>query len=329
MTTQGKSLIICSPQLGLSPESNLGGEVHDREMIKALDSLGITTLIILPFGKKYPPLKHAKIYFLPIPIVYPPWLFNILILPYLIFLYWRYHFDILRIHSPRFVGIGALALKKIFPSVKLVATFHHLDDGDKIFDRRIAQKFDVITTVSQETSDDLGIGVVIPNGVDEKYKPGPKNPELVKMYDLENKKVLLYLGQLIERKNIPFLFKVIQKLPSNYVLMICGDGPMKTRLENIAPPDVVFTGKIPEKDKVDFYNLADIFVYPSFNEGFGLSVAEATACGKPVVASNTPIIESTPLNVNLWVKAIIKPSQANISRYSWRNAVKLWLSAIK
>src|SRR3990167_3249711 len=68
-------MIVCSPQLGISPGSNLGGEVYDREILKGLDAIGVETLIILPFGKKHPHLKHAKMYSLPTPFVYPPWLF--------------------------------------------------------------------------------------------------------------------------------------------------------------------------------------------------------------------------------------------------------------
>jgi len=49
---------------------------------------------------------------------------------------------------------------------------------------------------------------------------------------------------------------------------------------------VVFTGYVPEADKADVFNLADIFLFPSAMEGFGLTVAEAMSSGLPVVASN-------------------------------------------
>ncbi|MBI3558891.1 glycosyltransferase family 4 protein [Candidatus Gottesmanbacteria bacterium] len=319
-------MIICSPQLGLSPESNLGGEVHDREMLKALDGLGIETLIILPFGKRHPVFKHAKIYFLPISFVYPPYLFNFLILPYLFFLYWKYQFDILRVHSPYFVGFGALIFKIFFPRVKIVVTYHHVEPKYKIFDNYLLNKFDLVTVVSEETKKELGKGMVIPNGIDPKYKPQLKNQKLLEKYNIKNKKVLLYLGRLIERKNIPFLFKIIKKLSNDYILLICGDGPLSDNLEKTAPEKVIFTGRISEEQKVDYYNLADVFVYPSLKEGYGLSVAEAIACGKPVVASNVPIVFHTPLDVDVWIREIRDVKFSKTTLITWNKIALKYLS---
>ena len=50
--------------------------------------------------------------------------------------------------------------------------------------------------------------------------------------------------------------------------------------------DVVFVGAVPLEETVCFYQAADVFVYPSFNETFGLPILEAMACGCPVVTSN-------------------------------------------
>ncbi len=51
--------------------------------------------------------------------------------------------------------------------------------------------------------------------------------------------------------------------------------------------DVIFTGYVPEEDLPAIYNAADLFVYPSLYEGFGLPPLEAMACGTPVITSNT------------------------------------------
>jgi glycosyltransferase involved in cell wall biosynthesis len=57
--------------------------------------------------------------------------------------------------------------------------------------------------------------------------------------------------------------------------------------------DVVFVGGIPLEQTVDFYRAADVFVYPSLNETFGLPILEAMACGCPVVTSNTSAMPET------------------------------------
>ena len=57
--------------------------------------------------------------------------------------------------------------------------------------------------------------------------------------------------------------------------------------------DVVFVGGIPLAETVSFYRAADVFVYASFNETFGLPILEAMACGCPVVTSNVTAMPET------------------------------------
>ena len=102
---------VCSPQLGIAPESNSGGEVYDREVIKAFCNHGIKVITILPKNKPYLIDKNLKAYYLPFPFIWPPYLFNIFIIPWLFWLYKKYNFNVLRIHSPYFVGLGALVFK--------------------------------------------------------------------------------------------------------------------------------------------------------------------------------------------------------------------------
>ena len=51
--------------------------------------------------------------------------------------------------------------------------------------------------------------------------------------------------------------------------------------------DLLFTGYVPDEDMVRLYAACDVFVFPSFHEGFGLPALEAMACGAPTIASNT------------------------------------------
>jgi glycosyltransferase involved in cell wall biosynthesis len=57
--------------------------------------------------------------------------------------------------------------------------------------------------------------------------------------------------------------------------------------------EVVFTGGVPLAETVAFYQAADVFVYPSLNETFGLPILEAMACGCPVVTSDTSAMPET------------------------------------
>ena len=57
--------------------------------------------------------------------------------------------------------------------------------------------------------------------------------------------------------------------------------------------DVVFVGAVPLEETVSFYRAADVFVYPSLNETFGLPILEAMACGCPVVTSDTSAMPET------------------------------------
>lgn len=340
-------MIICSPELGISPDANLGGEVHDRETLKALADLGGEIHIILPWGKRHEHHRNFHFYFLPTPIVFPPWLFNFLIIPYLFWIHFRHHFAILRVHSPNFVGPAAIFFKILIPQVKIVATYHHLEGKQSWADRFLASKFDQIITVSQQSKHDLKLAKanVIPNGVSSRFTPQPKDQALVQKYGLGGKKVLLFLGQIGQRKNIPFLFKVMTKLSDDFVLLVCGTGPQLEKLRAAAPERVIFTGRVSEEEKVTYYNLADVFVYPSKLEGFGLAILEAMACGIVVVTSDLPVFRELIINgqngflcktdSSLWaasIKKIVKDetrvaqigqgARTTSRKYTWKQAAR-------
>ncbi len=138
----------------------------------------------------------------------------------------------------------------------------------------------------------------------DKFKPQNKNPELVKKYNLEGKKVILSVGRLSAQEQykghdtvILSLKKIIEEVPEA-VYLIVGDGDDRMRLENMAEElglkeHVIFAGFVPENLLVDYYNLCDVFVMPSkfgvkdgryMGEGFGIVYIEAQSCGKPVIA---------------------------------------------
>lgn len=103
-----------------------------------------------------------------------------------------------------------------------------------------------------------------------------------------HKKYILAIGGSEYRKNIQRLINVyLENFRDNYELIVVGgkwrdiDLAKKYQGENIR-----FITGVPEEDLIAIYNMASVFVFPSFYEGFGIPVLEGMACGVPVITSN-------------------------------------------
>jgi phosphatidylinositol alpha-1,6-mannosyltransferase len=139
---------------------------------------------------------------------------------------------------------------------------------------------------------------ILPNCVDlARFRPQPKDSTLIERYALQSSKVIMTVGRLASLERYKGFDEVIELMPrllarySSLKYLIVGDGPDRGRLEAKAASlklsdKVIFAGRIPEAEKVAYYNLADGFVMPSSGEGFGIVLIEAAACGIPVVGSS-------------------------------------------
>lgn len=164
---------------------------------------------------------------------------------------------------------------------------------------------DKIIAVSKNTKEDLireyNVNKdkikVIYNGLDDKYKiidDKVKLDSVKTKYNLPND-YILYLGNLEPRKNIVNLIKAysLYKSKSNNIKLVIAGGKgwlyediFSLVKEKKLEKDVIFTGYVDEEDIVALYNAANLFVYPSLYEGFGLPPLESMACGTPVITSN-------------------------------------------
>jgi phosphatidylinositol alpha-1,6-mannosyltransferase len=139
---------------------------------------------------------------------------------------------------------------------------------------------------------------ILPNCVDlEAFRPQPRDPALLERYGIgPNDKVLLTVGRMATQERYKGFDQMIELMPRllrqfpNVKYLIVGDGDDRKRLEEKVmtyrvADHVIFTGHIPETEKVAHYNLADGFVMPSTGEGFGIVFIEAAACGVPVIGS--------------------------------------------
>lgn len=165
---------------------------------------------------------------------------------------------------------------------------------------------DAIITISQHSKKDIirylpftkEKIIVIPNGKNPAYQPLPVEhvqPVLEKL--TIPTPYILYVGSLEPRKNLLRLLQAyacLRQEVTPWHLVIVGaknfwkNAPVVETVENLGlKPWVHFTGFVEEEDLPALYNGADLFVFPSLYEGFGLPPLEAMACGTPVVTSNT------------------------------------------
>jgi glycosyltransferase involved in cell wall biosynthesis len=174
-------------------------------------------------------------------------------------------------------------------------------------DRALARATTVIA-VSGSTRDDVvqlaqvdpDRIAVIPLGVDHRvFRPAdPERVAAARSAHGVDGPYLLYVGGIEPRKNLPSLVAAFSRLRGDVQLVVAGGGvawnPEGTDLLDAALASaptgvrdrVVRTGYVSDSDKVALLTGAEVFVYPSLYEGFGLPVLEAMACGTPVVTSN-------------------------------------------
>jgi glycosyltransferase involved in cell wall biosynthesis len=139
---------------------------------------------------------------------------------------------------------------------------------------------------------------LLPNAIHlEEYGIGEKPYYLEQRYGLGGKKVLMTLGRLQQSEQQKGVDEMLEILPAllaeekNLSYLIAGDGDARQRLEQKAASlginrNVIFAGRVPDAEKADHYRLADAFVMPGRQEGFGFVYLEAMASGIPVVASS-------------------------------------------
>ncbi len=176
--------------------------------------------------------------------------------------------------------------------------------------RMAARLNTIISTVSEfskrEICEKTGISQekvkVIPNGLRVPSIPKERDKSLLlKKYGVHNV-YILNAGGIHERKNIPGLIEAFSRLVANNdypgKLIITGSvsgAPYQEKMKAVCDKTVietgmrnrvVFTGFIPEKELDFLFKYAQLFIYPSFYEGFGIPILEAMKIGTPVVTSN-------------------------------------------
>ncbi len=278
---------------------------------KGLESLGHEVFIFAP---GYPGCNEpeGKIFRFPsLPTKYPG--FRIAVpLPSFIP---KEHFDIVHSNSPFGLGLLGKRLAKnrripyVYSFHTLFTDYLHYIPAPRVLSKRLlisymkrfcknCGKIIVPNLTTLEYVNDHGITgnfEIIPSGVDTELAKNASGKGLREKLGVPaDAKVLLYVGRLSKEKNLPFLFyafkKTAERCPNAYFVLAAG-GPEQKNLKDLACNigiwgKTVFAGQIKYPDILNYYKLADIFVFASKTETQGLVIAEAKACGLPVVAVN-------------------------------------------
>ena len=178
--------------------------------------------------------------------------------------------------------------------------------------------------------------IMIPNGVDvTEFKPMDKGIIRAKYGYSEKDFIIVSVSRLTPKNGIDYLIKAIDRVIDdipNIRLVVIGDGIQRKKLiqliNNLRLTNKIdLLGNIPHSEIPEYLNIADVFVRPSLEEGFGISFIEAMACKVPVIGSNIggipDIIKDAengymvvPRNINELVQKLIRLSKDKELRHN-------------
>lgn len=209
------------------------------------------------------------------------------------------------IHSHMFhANIMARLLRLTTKLKRLVCTAHSNNEGGKL--RMLTYRLtnflaDINTNVSiksvqafiEQKAVNKGQMQAVYNGIDiHRFSPNDNKQILATIDVPDDKFIFIAVGRLTEAKDYPNLFNamaILKNINPNFVILVVGDGELKVELQSTVQDldlnkHIHFLGV--RNDVPALMNASDAFVLPSAWEGFGLVVAEAMACEKPVVVTD-------------------------------------------
>lgn len=136
---------------------------------------------------------------------------------------------------------------------------------------------------------------VVPNGVNiNLFNDVERDYDFRRQYAMDNEKIILFMGRLVYEKGIQHLIAAMPKILNHYhdaKLIVCGKGGMIDELKREAYSlglgnKIYFAGYMNSKNVQKMYKCADVAVFPSTYEPFGIVALEAMLSGTPIVVSD-------------------------------------------
>jgi glycosyltransferase involved in cell wall biosynthesis len=225
--------------------------------------------------------------------------------------YWAQRLQLDMLHDTS----GMTALSLIPASTKRIVTIYDVipwiyPQSSTAWDRlvyrhwlpKIAHHCDAVLTISENSKADITRYLHVPaekiHNISAGYSPNFQpvdTPEIIRQRYHLPESYILYVGSVEERKNLVrvlWAFAQIRQAGFQQHLVIVGPqkwkyGAIKAAIDEANLGEFVsFTGYVADSDLPALYSGAELFVFPSLYEGFGLPVLEAMACAVPVVTSN-------------------------------------------
>lgn len=232
---------------------------------------------------------------------YPLGLFKIL---------WRFKPDIILVSECGIIPIIVILLAKlclknvkvisiIDDSYDMISSDNHFTMRHKYAEKCVIPFFDNIINVEPRVVEHFQRrykkGIFFPIIVDEKKATSryirilPISEKYIQEYSLENKKVILFVGRLVEIKNVQFVISALKDIDDRDIrFVIVGSGEYEKTLYEMAQNDqrIIFTGRKEGDELYAWYNVAQLFTLPSYQEAFGAVTNEALLGGCRCLVSN-------------------------------------------